>query len=141
MKRTALRCAAFPLIRACLVFAACIGVSVLPAHAAGPTTDSNSGTPSTYTLELINNTRSRIDSFSIAPAGTDHWTNVDFRGPMQQSSFDYQLAVTLQIHDNNGCLRDLRTVLSSGLRIYTRHFDLCHIHAYRPGVHIFRVDN
>jgi hypothetical protein len=141
MKRTALRCAVFRLSCAWLVFAAFIGVDVLPAHAADPKTNTESDTSPTYTLELINNTRSRIDSFSIAPAGTNHWTNIDFRGAMQQSSFDYQLAVTLHIHDDNGCLRDLRTVLSSGLRIFTRHFDLCHVHAYRPGVHIFRVDN
>lgn len=125
MKRTALITIGF-------ISAICIGVYALSARAADP---GNSASPlSIHVLELINDTRGEIDSFSIAPAGTGHWTNVDFRGAMQESSLDYGSAAILTFHDTDGCLRDLRTVLSDGRRILTHNFDLCHFHAYSPGV-------
>lgn len=124
MKRTALITIGF-------VSAMCIGVCA-PAHAAAP---GNGASPlSMHVLELINDTRGNIDSFSIAPAGTDHWTNIDFRNAMEESSLDYGNAAILTFHDTDGCLRDLRTVLSDGRRIFTHNFDLCHFHAYSPGV-------
>jgi hypothetical protein len=138
MKRIAPRCAAFRAIHIGFVLAASIGIGSLPVCAADPKPGTDASTLSTHTLEVINDTRASIDSFSIAPAGTDHWTSVDFRRPMQESSFDYELAVLLQVRDDDGCLRDLRTVLSDGSRIVTRNFDLCHAHAYRPGTHIFK---
>jgi len=111
--------------------AICIGSLTLPAHAASPA--NNASPRSMHVLELINDTRGDIDSFSIAPAGTDHWTNIDFRGAMEESSLDYGSAVILTFHDTDGCLRDLRTFLSDGRRILTHNFDLCHFHAYSPG--------
>jgi hypothetical protein len=119
------------------VLLACIGIGVLPVRAADPEAGMRAGTRSTYTLKIINDTRSHIDSFSIAPFGTDRWTSVDFRVPVQESSFDYGFAVMLQLHDDGGCVRNLRTVLSDGRRIATNHFDICHGHAYRPGADIF----
>ncbi|GLQ94667.1 hypothetical protein [Dyella acidisoli] len=89
---------------------------------------------SVHIIEVINDTHSRIDSFSMAPAGSDRWTEVDFKPPMWESSFDHQQAAMLQFHDNDGCLRDLRTVLSDGRRIFASNFDLCRFHAYRPGM-------
>lgn len=86
-----------------------------------------------HIIEVINDTRSQIDSFAMAPAGTGQWSEIDFRSPLQDSSFDYEVAVTLEFHDGDGCLRDLRTVLSDGRRIFAHNFDLCHFHAYRPG--------
>ncbi|RUL74017.1 hypothetical protein [Dyella choica] len=88
---------------------------------------------SVHTIEVVNDTYSRIDTFSMAPAGSDRWIEVDFRTSMQESSFEQQLAMLLQFHDGDGCLRDLRTVLSDGRRIFARNFDLCRFHAYRPG--------
>jgi arylamine N-acetyltransferase len=88
---------------------------------------------SVHTIEVINDTRSRIDTFSVAPAGSNDWTDMDFRTPMQESTFDYAVAITLEYHDDSGCLRDLRTVLSDGRRIVAHNFDWCHFHAYRPG--------
>lgn len=133
MKRTA------PLITLGFVSALCIGIWALPARAAGA---GNSAAPlSMHVLKLINDTRGDIDTFSIAPAGTDHWTNVDFRGAMEESSFDYGSAAILTFHDTDGCLRDLRTVLSDGRRIVTHNFDLCHFHAYSPGVFFPRSRN
>ncbi|GFZ96868.1 hypothetical protein [Dyella caseinilytica] len=139
MKRTAPHCTRFRLTHVGFVLLACVGIGSLPAHAAGLKPDANAGAHSMFTLEVINDTRSHIDSFSIAPTGTDHWTNIDFRGPMQESSFDDALAVMLQIHDDGSCLHDLRTVLSDGRRIVTRHVDLCHLHAYRPGLSFSKV--
>lgn len=138
MNRAAPRYASFRRITIGLVLVAWIGIGALPAHAADLKLGADVGTFSMYTLEVINDTRSRIDSFSIAPVGTEHWTRVDFRGPVEESSFDYELAVMLQIHDHDGCLRDLRTVLSDGRLIFARNFDLCHFHAYRPGVRFFK---
>lgn len=89
---------------------------------------------SVHTIEVINDTHSRIDTFAMAPAGSVRWVEVDFRAPMQESYFDHQLALMLHFHDNDGCLRDLRTVLSDGRRIFARHFDLCRLHTYRPGM-------
>jgi hypothetical protein len=137
MKRIALRNANLRPIHIGFVLTACIGIGALPAHAADPEAGMRAGTRSTYTLKVINDTRSHIDSFSIAPVGTDRWTSIDFRVPMRESSFDYGLAVMLHIHDDDGCMRDLRTVLSDGRRIVTNHFDICHGHAYRPGAIIF----
>jgi len=132
MKRTALITIGF-------VSAICIGACALSARAADP---GNSTSPlSLHVLELINDTRGDIDSFSIAPAGTAHWTNVDFRRAMQESSLDYGSAAILTFHDTDGCLRDLRTVLSDGRRILTHNFDLCHFHAYSPGVFFPRSRN
>jgi hypothetical protein len=88
---------------------------------------------SIHTIEVINDTGSRIDTFSMAPAGTTDWTVMDFRKPMQESYFDYELAVIMEFRDHDGCRRDLRTELSDGRRILARNFDLCHFHAYRPG--------
>lgn len=89
---------------------------------------------SVHTLEVINDTRTPINSFSIAPAGSEHWAEVSFKTPTQGFLFDYGLAVTLEFHDDDGCLRDLRTLFSNGRRIYARHFDVCKLHSYRPGV-------
>ncbi|HUA78939.1 MAG TPA: hypothetical protein VL997_01100 [Dyella sp.] len=88
---------------------------------------------SVHTIEVFNDTHSRIDSFSMAPAGSDRWVEKDFTGPGQSFSFDHQLAITLRFYDNDGCMRDLRTVLSDGRRIVARHFDVCHLHVYWPG--------
>jgi hypothetical protein len=114
------------------VSAMCIGICTLPAHTAAP--GNGASALSMHVLELINDTRGDIDSFSIAPAGTDHWTNIDFRDAMEESSLDYGSAAILTFQDTDGCLRDLRTVLSDGRRIFTHNFDLCHFHAYSPGV-------
>jgi hypothetical protein len=139
MSRTAACFSIFRPTHVGLVLTFCVGISVLPVHAADLRPGTDAGAHSMFTLEVINDTRSDIDSFFIAPAGTSHWTNVDFRGPMEKSSFDYGLAVMLQIHDEGGCLQDLRTVLSDGRRIVTRHVDLCYVHAYRPGLSYFKV--
>ncbi|WP_233841297.1 hypothetical protein [Dyella sp. 2HG41-7] len=88
---------------------------------------------SVHTIEVRNDTHSRIDSFAMAPAGSNRWVEKDFTAPMGQFEFDYQLAVTLRFYDNDGCLRDLRTVLSDGRRIVARNFDVCQLHVYRPG--------
>lgn len=88
---------------------------------------------SVHVIEVINDTRSSIDSFAIAPAGSGRWVEVNFRPTMQGSWFDYELAVTVQVRDREGCLRDLRTLLSDGRRIFARNFNLCQYHSYRPG--------
>jgi hypothetical protein len=126
MKRTA------PLITLGFVSAMCIGTCAPSARAADP--GNSASALSMHVLALINDTRGDIDSFSIAPAGTDHWTHIDFRQAIQESSLDYGSAAILTFHDADGCLRDLRTVLSDGRRIFTHNFDLCHFHAYSPGV-------
>ncbi|GGA35412.1 hypothetical protein [Dyella nitratireducens] len=89
---------------------------------------------SLHTLEVINDTRSSIDSFAVAPAGSGRWTEVRFKSPMQESWFDYELAVTVQFHDDEGCFRDLRTMLSDGRRIFARNFNICQYDSYRPGI-------
>lgn len=59
---------------------------------------------------------------------------MSFRRSTHDSWFHYQLAVTLVFHDDDqGCLRDLRTVLADGHRILARNFNVCRHHAYRPG--------
>jgi hypothetical protein len=88
---------------------------------------------SVQTLQVIDGTRSRIESFSMAPAGSDHWTMVDLKGLVQEPSFGYEMVITLAVRDDDGCLRDLRTVLTGGRQIVVRNFDLCHSHAYWPG--------
>jgi hypothetical protein len=137
MKRTVLCNATLRPMHVGFVLIACIGIGVPSVRAADPEAGMRAGTRSTYALEIINDTRSHIDSFSIAPFGTDRWASVDFRVPMQDSSFDYGFAVMLQLHDDDGCMRNLRTVLSDGRRIVTNHFDICHRRAYRPGTVIF----
>lgn len=136
MNRETERFALFRSITTGFVLTAFIAIGAVPAHAADQTPSILADSPSMFTLKVINDTRSHIDSISIAPIGTDHWINVDFRKPMQGSSFDDGLAVILQIHDHQGCLRDLRTVLSDGQRIVVHNFDLCHVHTYRPGTRI-----
>lgn len=89
---------------------------------------------SVHTIEVVNDTRGSIDAFATAPAGSGHWTEINFKDPEQGSWFDYELAVTLAFHDDDAsCLRDLRTVLSNGHRIFVRNFNVCRHHAYRPG--------
>ncbi|GLQ99429.1 hypothetical protein [Dyella mobilis] len=120
--------------------AASIGIASPLVQAAAPKADTGGASHSSFVLEIINDTRSHIDSFSITPAGTDRWNEIDFMRPMQESSFDSGSAVLMQIRDGGGCLHDLRTTLSDGNRIVTRRFDLCHFHAYRPGTHIFKSE-
>lgn len=88
---------------------------------------------SIHTVEVFNDTHARIDSFSMAPAGSNRWVEKDFTAPMQQFSFDHGLAITLRFYDNDDCLRDLRTVLSDGRRIVAHNFDVCRLHVYWPG--------
>lgn len=88
---------------------------------------------SRHSVKVINDTRSRIESFALAPAGSDHWTKVDFRG----QDFDYELAEVINFSDDR-CLYDFRTVLSDGRRILAHDFDACRFHAYRPGVRFYR---
>jgi len=95
---------------------------------------------SVHIIEVVNDTRGGIDSFAVAAAGSGRWTEMNFKGPTQGSWFDYELAVTLAFHDDEGCLRDLRTVLSNGRRILVRNFNVCKHHAYRPGT-LFRNDH
>lgn len=38
-----------------------------------------------HSIEVVNDTRSRIDSFAVAPAGSEHWIEVNFKTPMQES--------------------------------------------------------
>jgi hypothetical protein len=96
---------------------------------------------SVHTIEVVNDTRGSIDTFAMAPAGSGRWTEMDFRDSMQDSWFDYELAVTLAFHDHDeSCLRDLRTVLSDGRRILVRNFNMCRHHAYRPGT-FYRNDH
>ena len=87
---------------------------------------------SVRTIEVFNHTDSRIVSFSIAPAGSDRWTEVAFDNP-KDPPFDYGIVVTLQLRDDGGCLRDFRTELFGGREIVAHNFDLCHFHAYLPG--------
>jgi hypothetical protein len=96
---------------------------------------------SVHTIEVVNDTRGNIDAFAMAPAGSGHWTEMDFKGTKRDSWFGYELAVTLAFHDDDaGCLRDLRTVLSDGHRIVSRNFNVCKHHAYRPGT-LYRNDH
>jgi hypothetical protein len=108
-------------MRSCLA-ALCLSVFPLAALA-----------DSVHTIEVINDTRSGIDSFAIAPAGSGRWTEVSFKTPMQPSWFDYEFAVNVQLRDDDGCFRDLRTMLSDGRRIFARNFNLCRYQSYRPG--------
>lgn len=108
-------------MRSCLVVL-CLGVVPIVALA-----------DSVHTIEVINDTRGSIDSFAIAPAGSGRWIEVNFKQPMQDSWFDYGVAVNVQIRDDEGCFRDLRTLLSDGRRVFARNFNLCQYHSYRPG--------
>lgn len=96
---------------------------------------------SAHNIEVVNDTRGSIVSFAMAPAGSERWTEMDFKSPAKDSWFDYKLAVTLAFRDDDaGCLRDLRTVLSNGHRILARNFNVCKHHAYRPGT-LYRNDH
>lgn len=72
-------------------------------------------------VKIMNDTRSQIVSFAVAPTGSGRWRTVEFTG----RPFDYGLAFTLAWHDDDGCVRDFRTMLSDGRRIDVRGFDLC----------------
>lgn len=88
-----------------------------------------------HTIEVINDTRSSIDSFAMAPACSGRWTEVSFKTPMQESWFDYEFAVKVQFRDGDGCFRGLRTMLSDGRRVFARNFNLCQYQSYRPGTY------
>jgi hypothetical protein len=85
---------------------------------------------SVHVLKVINDTRSRIVSFTIAPAGSRQGTEVDFADRI----FDDGTAMMFTLHDDSGCLHDFRTLLSDGEVITARHFNVCMKHAYRPGL-------
>jgi hypothetical protein len=82
-----------------------------------------------YTIVVVNDTRSRIDTFAMAPAGSERWQEVNVTA-LEESGFDY--AVKVQLHDDGGCFRDLRTTLADGRRIFARNFNVCQYHSYRP---------
>lgn len=89
---------------------------------------------SLHTIVVINDTRSRIDTFAIAPAGSARWTELNFKA-IEESGFDY--AVRVQFHDDEGCFRDLRTTFSDGRRMFARNFNLCQYHSYWPGRYFY----
>jgi hypothetical protein len=89
---------------------------------------------SVHVVQVINDTRSSILSFSIAPAGSHRWTKVGFG---DNRPFNYGSAFNIELHDDQGCLRDFRTVLSDGRWIFARDIDVCQLHAYRPGVRYY----
>lgn len=81
-------------------------------------------------VRIINDTRTQIVSFAVASAGSGRWRTIEFT----RRPFDYGLVFTLAWHDDDGCLRDFRTMLSDGRRIDARGFDLCGPDtAYWPG--------
>ncbi|GLQ46902.1 hypothetical protein GCM10007862_19530 [Dyella lipolytica] len=84
---------------------------------------------SRHSIKVINDTRNRIVAFAIAPTGSSRWINVDFG----DRPFDSQLAVMLEWHDDDVCLRDFRAMLSDGRMIVAQGFDVCRLHVYRPG--------
>jgi hypothetical protein len=85
---------------------------------------------SVHAIQLVNDTKSQIVSFAVSPAGGDRDAKVDFTN----RSFYYGDAVNIELHDNEGCLRDFRTLTSDGRTIVARNFNVCTMHAYRPGV-------
>lgn len=85
---------------------------------------------SVHSFKLVNDTRTRVVSFSVAQAGSDNWTTVDFHDPL----FEHGDAKLVEVSsDSDGCLYDLRTALSDGRNVVARKFDACHRHVYRPG--------
>jgi hypothetical protein len=105
-------------MRPCLL-AACVAYLPLAALAA-----------SAHTIRIINDKRVQIVSFSVAPAGSSRWVEFDFK----DEPFGYEVAKTLTFRDDDGCLRDLRTVLSDGREVMAHNFDVCHDHVYWPGM-------
>jgi hypothetical protein len=85
---------------------------------------------SIHTITLINDTRSQIVSFWIAPTGSHAWIKVDFT----HLPFEYGDAYDIALEDSLGCQRDFRTLLSDGRNILASDFDICRLHAYRPQV-------
>jgi hypothetical protein len=85
---------------------------------------------SVHTFKLINDTRTTIISFTVSIPGNRHGAEVDFR----KQPFDSATAVNIELYDGDGCLRDLHTQLSDGRNIVARGFNVCTMHAYRPGL-------
>ena len=83
---------------------------------------------SAHTIRVINNKHARIVSLSMAPAGSRRWVEFDFKG----EPFGYDEARTLTFRDDDGCLRDLRTVLSDGRKVMAHNFDVCRYQVYWP---------
>jgi hypothetical protein len=83
-----------------------------------------------HAVKVINDTHSRIVSFTMSPAGSPQDAKVDFSG----RPFDDGTAVILSFRDDDGCLRDFHTLLSDGEVITAKNFDICARHAYRPGL-------
>ncbi|RDS84723.1 hypothetical protein DWU98_01810 [Dyella monticola] len=85
---------------------------------------------SVHSFTLVNDTRTRVVSFSVALAGSSNWTTIDFHDPL----FEYGDAKLVEVQGNgDDCLYDLRTTLSDGRNVRVRKFDACHRHVYRPG--------
>lgn len=84
---------------------------------------------SIHSIQVINDMRSQIVSFTIYPAGSNQGAEVEFANRL----FDYGTVVNLEFRDDSGCLRDFRTLLSDGEKIVARNFNVCTRHAYRPG--------
>jgi hypothetical protein len=93
-----------------------------------------------HVVQVINDTHSRILSFSVASVNSQQWAEVDFSDNPSRSdnpSFGDGAAVTFELHGGLGCLRDFRTVLSDGRQIIAHHIDVCRLHTYRPSVRYY----
>lgn len=84
---------------------------------------------SVHTVKLINDTRSSVVAFWVAPAGTHAWIKVD----LSANPVDAQSATDVELRGDQACKYDFRTTLSDGRIILAPGFDVCRLHAYRAG--------
>lgn len=91
---------------------------------------------SLYTIVVVNDTRTRIDSFAVAPAGSTRWAEVSFHD-IGKFWLESQLAVRVQFHDDDGCFHDLRTTFSDGRQVLARNFNACRYQRYEPGRYFY----
>lgn len=84
---------------------------------------------SAHTVKLINDTRSSVVSFWIAPTGTHAWTRAD----LSAEPIGSQWAAEVELHGGQECVYDFRTTLSDGRIILADGFNVCLRDRYRVG--------
>jgi hypothetical protein len=88
---------------------------------------------SRHGVKVISDTQSQVVSFAIVPIGSNRWIEVDFG----DRPFGYPSAILLKWHDDEGCLRDLRAMLSDGRMIVAHGFDLYRLHVCGLGFRFY----
>ncbi|MBS0584234.1 MAG: hypothetical protein JSS42_14155 [Proteobacteria bacterium] len=86
----------------------------------------------THYIDLVNTAKNSITTFSVAPAGSNHFRALPFADQPLHGGGD---SATVAIRGNE-CLVDLRTEFGNGRVLIQKNFDVCKYRSYHTGQYL-----